>query len=127
MIMCHSNSIGPFYFEFHQHKLSACNFKAHLKNFIVVWMLWLQLDHQSLVISIPIFTPRVRLVEKIEKWEDRRYFSFPYLCLVGWWESGGMKFFLFGWAEKWKDRNFFFYVLFSIVYLTQCNRMWQHN
>ena len=35
----------------------------------------------------------------MKQWEDRRYFNFPYLCLVGWWESGGMKIF-FVWVER---------------------------
>ena len=41
----------------------------------------------------------------MEKWEGRQYFSFPYLCLVGWWEGGGMKIFfvwLRGKMERWK-------------------------
>ena len=35
---------------------------------------------------------KVCLVEEMEKWENRKYSNFPYLCLVG---GGEM--------EKWKD------------------------
>ena len=44
--------------------------------------------------------------KNVKKWENRKYFNFPYLCLVEWWNSRGMEnFLLFGWKEKWKDRK----------------------
>ena len=34
----------------------------------------------------------------MEKWEDRKFFSFPHFCLVRRGKSGGMKFF-FVWLK----------------------------
>ena len=45
--------------------------------------------------SIKIVTEKqaywVRLVGRMEKWEDRKDFIFPHLCLVGRVENGGME------------------------------------
>ena len=37
--------------------------------------------------------------EIMKKWENRKDFSFSYLCLIGWWKSEGMKNF-FVWLER---------------------------
>ena len=43
----------------------------------------------------------------MEKWEDKRDFSFPNLRLVKIWDGKvkECKTFLFGWEEKWKDEK----------------------
>ena len=43
----------------------------------------------------------------MEKWEDRKKFSFP-SCVCGWRDGNveGWKTPLFGWEEKWEDEKY---------------------
>lgn len=49
---------------------------------ILIWLRWRQNDKTSVV---------VHLVEGVEKWEDRKYFSFPSCCLIWGWKSRGIE------------------------------------
>ena len=46
---------------------------------------------------------RMENAEKKEKWNDRRDFNFPHLCLVGGWKCGGIENFFFL-VEKKNER-----------------------